>query len=120
MACGPEKAGSDAVAPPPATRQATTKIVVQPGQSLDAIAHAFRVPKRDIIALNQLVPPYQLKAGAILELPAGAAPSPVVQAKPRPKPASPADTAPPVRTAKVAPPRSAKPKPSEAEVIPLD
>jgi hypothetical protein len=61
-ACSPQKADSEAIGPTTATRQPTTKVVVQPGQSLDAIAHAFRVPKRDIIALNQLVPPYQLKS----------------------------------------------------------
>ena len=113
---GPPKSASLPTAP-------TTKIVVQPGQSLDAIAQAFHVPKRDIIALNHLVPPYQLKAGSILEIPPGVT---ELAAKPKAKSqpqraradAAPAPAPAPVRTARASPPPPSNPKPTE--VIPLD
>ena len=120
-ACSTERPGAEPGPPKSAALPSalTTKIVVQPGQSLDAIAQAFHIPKRDIIALNQLVPPYRLKAGSILEIPPGAT---EVAAKPKTK-SQPqharADAAPPpVRTAKVSPPPRSNPKPTE--VIPLD
>ena len=46
-----------------------TWIVVQRGQTLDAVADRFRVPKAEIIALNDLKPTYRLKPGGILKLP---------------------------------------------------
>jgi LysM repeat protein len=121
-ACSADNRGAEPAAPKSASSAAapTTKIVVQPGQSLDAIAQAVHIPKRDIIALNHLAPPYRLRAGAILELPAAAAAELAAKpkAKSRPEHAR-ADAAPaPVRTARVAPQRRPNPKP--AEVIPLD
>jgi LysM repeat protein len=44
-------------------------ITVQPGQSLGRIAEAYKVPKKVIIAANNLAPPYELKAGARLIIP---------------------------------------------------
>ena len=48
-------------------------ITVQPGQSLGRIAEAYRVPKKVIIAANNLAPPYELKAGARLIIPGATA-----------------------------------------------
>jgi LysM repeat protein len=39
------------------------------GQSLGRIAEAYKVPKKVIIAANNLAPPYELKAGARLIIP---------------------------------------------------
>jgi LysM repeat protein len=41
-------------------------ITVAQGQSLGRIAETYHVPKRVIIAANQLQPPYELKAGSRL------------------------------------------------------
>jgi LysM repeat protein len=48
-------------------------IVVKPGQSLGRIAEHYHIPKRTIIAANQLHPPYELKAGSQLVIPGAAA-----------------------------------------------
>jgi LysM repeat protein len=108
-------------APPVVADRATFHVVVQPGQSLDAIALAFRVAKREIIAANHLVPPYVVKAGTTLLIPVSPARA-VAKAKPTPKPTVSAEaSAKPVQTARVAAtPRSAKPKAPEPQVIPLD
>ena len=55
-------------------------VTVEHGQSLSAIALAYHVPERAIIAANQLKPPYELRAGARLVIPAagGQAPAPAV------------------------------------------
>jgi len=104
-------------------------IVVQRGQTLDAIADRFHVKKAEIIALNDLIPPYRLKPGGILKLPVAAQLDPETQADeepaPQPRPsasatsattaASPAQAQRPAR-----PKRSEKPKPSAPQVIPLD
>jgi LysM repeat protein len=55
----------------PALGRALT-IVVKPGQSLGRIAEHYHVPKRTIIAANQLQPPYELKAGSQLVIPGAA------------------------------------------------
>jgi len=120
VGCAEKSAPEVAATPvaPAAADRGSFRVVVQPGQSLDAIALAFHVPKRDIIAANHLTPPYVIKAGTTLLIPASAARA-VVKAKPIPKPAVVAQaSAKPLQTARVAaPPRSTKPKP---EVIPLD
>jgi hypothetical protein len=111
-----------AIAPPSAAAdRGTFHVVVQPGQSLDAIALAFRVPKRDIIAANHLAPPYSVKAGTMLLIPVNAAKA-VAKPKPARKPTVTAEaSAKPVQTARVAAPtRSTAPKVSQPEVIPLD
>jgi LysM repeat protein len=116
---GPEVATAPAPAAAPADR-GTFHVVVQPGQSLDAIALAFHVAKRDIIAANNLTPPYGLKAGTTLLIPVSAARA-VAKTKPPAKPTAAAASAKPVRTARVAaPPRTTRAKTSEREVIPLD
>ena len=74
----------------PATKQ--VYMVVQRGQSLDQIARSFRVPKGDIIAANNLAPPYSVKPGATLVIP-GAAPQHAEN------PLGPPKTAAPVRAA---------------------
>jgi LysM repeat protein len=122
-ACSADNPGGEpAVVKPAAPLGQSTKVVVQPGQSLDAIALAFHVPKREIIALNHLVPPYQLRAGAILEMPPGAhtaAAKPKAKSHPERAWVNPAPAS--VRTATSAPPPSRpNPKPSTPEVIPLD
>src|SRR5215207_91490 len=63
-------------------------VVVQRGQSLDQIARSFRVPKGDIIAANNLAPPYSVKPGATLVIP-GAAPQLAEKPLGPPKPAAP-------------------------------
>jgi hypothetical protein len=50
----------------------TRFIVVQPGQSLGRIAEIYRVPTRAIIDANHLAPPYRLKPGMRLAIPAAA------------------------------------------------
>lgn len=124
VGCADKSAPEVATAPAPAAAPAdrtTFHVVVQPGQSLDAIALAFRVPKRDIIAANHLNPPYGLKAGTTLLIPVNAAKA-LAKAKPAPKPTAAAEaTARPVKTAKVAArPPTTKAKPLQREVIPLD
>jgi LysM repeat protein len=54
----------------PAAKQ--VYVVVQRGQSLDQIARSFLVPKADIIAANNLAPPYSVKPGATLVIPGAA------------------------------------------------
>lgn len=107
--------------PQPAGEPALRYIVVQPGQSLGRIAEAYRVPERAIIAVNQLTPPYLLKAGARLALPANAALQPVRATAAVPPPervSAPHPVHATVATAK--PPPHAKPRRTAREVIPLD
>src|SRR3954470_20704117 len=70
-ACGGRK---DSIVPAatPAQPPAASRIyiVVQRGQTLDALAESFRIDKAEIIALNNLKPPYMLKPGAVLQIPA--------------------------------------------------
>jgi LysM repeat protein len=103
-------------------------IVVQRGQTLDAVADRFHVTKADIIALNDLKPPYRLKPGGVLKLPVAAQLDPGTQedegpaTPPRPARAATtaATTAPPAQAPRPARPKtSEKPKPSP-QVIPLD
>jgi LysM repeat protein len=123
-ACG---GGKDPV--PPATTQVQPPaasqmyIVVQRGQTLDTLAERFRVGKAEIIALNNLKPPYVLKPGAVLKIPTLSAAleqeEQTVEPPTRPPPlarAAAADSA-PARSAR--PKRQPRPK-TPPEVIPLD
>src|SRR3954451_8892166 len=58
--------------PAPSSARHEIYIVVQRGHTLDAVAGRFNVAKADIIAINNLKPPYALKPGAILKLPLAA------------------------------------------------
>ena len=105
------------VAPPPAAKQ--IYVVVERGQSLDRIARDYRVAKQEIIAANQLKPPYELKPGTVLTLPASAAqpPKEATQSKGTSTQAAPK---PPQAVAATAPARPTRPKRPPPEVIPLD
>jgi LysM repeat protein len=58
---------------PKAAAQSGQTITVKSGQSLGGIAEAHHVSKRAIIAANHLHPPYELKIGARLIIPASQA-----------------------------------------------
>jgi lipoprotein NlpD len=132
-ACGNRK---DSIVPAatPAQPPAASRIyiVVQRGQTLDALADRFRIDKAEIIALNNLKPPYVLKPGAVLQIPALAtaleqekqtieppthSPPPARAAAGAPKPTPSAAASAPVRPA--TPKRQPRPK-TPPEVIPLD
>ena len=82
------------------------RIVVERGQSLGGIAHAYHVGEREIIAANHLTPPYKIETGQHLLIPGGGPVS-------RPPPlAAAAPAAPPT-----APMAQSRPPP---EIIPLD
>jgi LysM repeat protein len=86
---------SASVPPGTATASSATKqfyVVVQRGQSLDQIARSFRVSKADIIAANNLVPPYSVQPGTTLVIP-GAAPQLAENPPAPPKRAAPAPAA---------------------------
>jgi lipoprotein NlpD len=123
-----------AAKPAPSPARNEIYILVQRGQTLDAVAGRFKVAKADIIAINDLKPPYTLKPGAILKLPVAAQelnPETSADEKPAPlsKPLRPATTAAmtappaaaPARARRpVRPKSSEKPQPSAPQVIPLD
>jgi LysM repeat protein len=116
-------------APPAATKQ--IHVVVERGQSLDRIAQTYRVAKDDIIAANQLKPPYRLKPGTVLVIPAVVTET-AEPAAIRPQPDTPSRAAakrdtslhaaakPDRATSTPTPVRRAKPKALEQAVIPLD
>jgi lipoprotein NlpD len=111
-----------AAAPSPAANQ--VYVVVQRGQSLDQVARSFGVPKGDIIAANNLPPPYSVKPGTVLAIP-GIATVPTKNATAPPKATAPGSSAADRIAAAPATPRPAKAKPPKAksaapEVIPLD
>ncbi len=54
----------------PSNIEAGESVTVQPGDTVYSIARRYKVPMRDVIALNQLRPPFQLNAGANILLPA--------------------------------------------------
>jgi LysM repeat protein len=106
-------------------------VVVERGQSLDRIAQTYRVAKDDIIAANQLKPPYRLKPGTVLAIPvaitetaepAALRPTPDTPPRAAAKPDTSLRAAvKPDRAASTpAPVRRAKPKAAEQAVIPLD
>jgi len=53
-------------------RAETRRIVVERGQSLSVIAHAYHVSAPAIIAANHLTPPYKIEAGKSLLIPGAA------------------------------------------------
>ena len=131
-ACGGRK---DSIVPAatPAQPPAASRIyiVAQHGQSLDALAERFRIDKTEIIALNNLKPPYMLKPGAVLQIPAlpaaleqeeqtiepaAHAPPPATAAAGAPKPTPSAAASAPARPARPKPPKPMTPP----KVIPLD
>src|SRR4051794_30526281 len=79
-----ERPPAVAPAPPPAAAK-PIYVVVARGQSLDRIAQTYHVAKDDIIAANQLKPPYRLKPGTVLAVPVVAT-EPAEPATTRPKP----------------------------------
>ncbi|MGC2414498.1 MAG: LysM domain-containing protein, partial [Stellaceae bacterium] len=58
---------------PVATREAQ-RIVVEHGQSVSRIAAKYGLPRRVIIAANNLTPPYKIKTGQQLLIPGGDTP----------------------------------------------
>jgi hypothetical protein len=86
------------------------------GQTLDRIAQLYHVSKDQIIAANQLKPPYTLPPGTMLTIPVAALQS----TKPAKSKASAAVPAAAKTTGESAPVRHKKPKEAEPEVIPLD
>lgn len=60
-------------------------VVVEHGQSLQRIAQTYRVRMRDIIAANNLAPPYSLPPGTLLEVAIDAATRAAHAAKSRSK-----------------------------------
>src|SRR3954447_21451719 len=131
---GREASVGPAAKPAPSPARNEIYIVVQRGQTLDAVAGRFNVAKADIIVINGLKPPYALKPSVILKLPVTAQePSPEAAADEKPttppKPLRPATTAAmtappaaaPERARRPARPKtSEKPPPSAPQVIPLD
>jgi LysM repeat protein len=87
-------------------------IAVKPGQSLGRIAEHFHVPKRAIIAANQLHPPYELKAGSQLVIPGAAASTATMESQHK------ATTTGSTKTAHVT--KAKLPPANEPEAIPLD
>jgi LysM repeat protein len=112
-------------APSPARNE--MYIVIQRGQTLDAVADRFHITKADIIALNDLKPPYRLKPGGVLKLPVTAQlhqePEADEGSASLPKPSSTATAvttpAPPAQAQRAARPKTSE-KPKPPEVIPLD
>src|SRR3954452_22574659 len=102
LSCGPLLAAcgglKSSVVPAVASVQAPAArqiyILVQRGQTLDTVAEKFHIAKAEIIALNNLKPPYVLKPGAVLQIPSRAAtPEPEEQIVEPPTRPSPAKTA---------------------------
>jgi len=67
----PRVVAEPAVASPPA-RPEGRRIVVERGQSLSGIAHAYHVSAPAIIAANHLTPPYKIETGKSLLIPGAA------------------------------------------------
>ena len=100
-------------------------LMVDRGQTLDRIAQTYRVAKQDIIAANNLTPPYTLRPGTMLEIPLAAPPAAATASKAPPKRAAaaarPAPKAKPVQTARTAGATHEAPaKHATQDVIPLD
>lgn len=55
---------------------ANARHVVMPGETVSELAVLYRVPSRDIVALNRLTPPYHIYVGQVLRLPRLVAPRP--------------------------------------------
>ncbi len=50
--------------------------LVMPGETVSELAELYRVPSRDIVALNGLSPPYHIYVGQVLRLPQAGTPQP--------------------------------------------
>jgi murein DD-endopeptidase MepM/ murein hydrolase activator NlpD len=115
------------------------QVIVRRGQSLGGLAHAYHVPKSAIIAANGLRPPYELREGSRLTIPASGAltqqamrplaaasvvppATPLPPPRPLPPPFEAAVPQPPSSPQAIAPPlpSPAPPLSSGAQVIPLD
>jgi len=96
-----EQAGEPAGAALP--RADTRRILVEHGQSLSVIAHAYHVPAPAIIAANHLTPPYKIEVGRYLVIPGTGG--------------APLSTPPPLMAASPVPPNAQSRPP---EIIPLD
>lgn len=96
-------------------------VVIARGQSLDRIAQTYHVSKDDIIAANQLKPPFRLEPGTVLAVPVVAAEAAEPAITP-PKPDKPPRAAakPARATSASVPVQHKKPKATEQAVIPLD
>ena len=121
----------DVAAPGPDTQKQATvatpearQIVVEPGQSVSRIAAKYHMPRRAIIAANDLTPPYKIKIGQHLRIPGagGPPPAPAMAGSPPPeiialdRPALPGSTAPPPTAATESPPPPAAPALKPLEV----
>lgn len=60
-------------------------VVVQHGQSLDKLTRTLGVAKHAVIQRNELTPPYQIKTGSVLVVPANAAAPPQKSRRTAPK-----------------------------------
>src|SRR5579864_731744 len=94
---------------PASARAEGRRIVVEPGQSLSGIAHAYHVSAPAIIAANHLTPPYKIETGKSLLIPGAAdAPTPMpplAAAAPNPQGHAPPEIIPLDGPAPKAPPR---------------
>jgi hypothetical protein len=68
-ACAAEDAATAGRMPLPGAGRAAFFVVVGRDHSVDRIAQTYGVKKHDIIAANNLVPPYRLQPGSLLEVP---------------------------------------------------
>ena len=75
MALAVVLAGCASTAPAPVVNRVQEppprQIIVQRGQTLSGIAHAYHVPMTVVAEANQLTPPYRILAGQALIIPAG-------------------------------------------------
>jgi LysM repeat protein len=118
-ACAERPAAVAPATAPAAPTASKIHVIVQRGQSLDRVAQSYRVAKEDIIAANNLKPPYDLKPGTVLQMPLTAVQPAKDMSKPKPAPAS-RTAAKPDRSQAAAPAPRARPVRSSPEVIPLD
>jgi LysM repeat protein len=116
---------SDTPTQAPVAKREARQIVVEAGQSLSRIAVKYHVPRRAIIAANDLTAPYKIKIGQRLRIPSadGAPPAPVVAGSTAPEtipldpPALPGSTAAPSTAATASPaPPPVEPAPRPFEV----
>jgi murein DD-endopeptidase MepM/ murein hydrolase activator NlpD len=126
LGCGALAACADRPTPvAPATAPAAPAasqiyVIVERGQSLDRIAQAYRVAKQDIIAANNLKPPYALRPGTVLHMPLTAVQPAKQTPEPKPTPANGTVAEPDRSAGTAAPAPRGRPKSPPPEVIPLD
>jgi murein DD-endopeptidase MepM/ murein hydrolase activator NlpD len=109
--------------PPPASmpRAQERRIVVERGQSLSGIAHAYHASEQAIIAANHLTPPYKVETGQHLLIPGTAAVAREPPLATAPPTAAIAQTRPPPEIIPLdgpAPAKSVSPPPSTASLTP--